>query len=252
VSYVFEPRAGIAFARNAGVRAAGYDVVAMVDDDVYLEPGWVRHIAQPFIDSPDVACVGGKILPLFETGRPAWATDALVAVWGTRLGDARRAIRYPEHPYSANMALRKSAFETVGGFDPRLGRKPGTLRSNGEAEFFLRISRAGLTIVYEPMAIVHHRVPAAVSQPAWICSRFYWQGISDVILERTVTKRSRAELLRDGLTELLAVLRDARGGYLSPRRIRWRLHGLRVDTKVRYSYRLGRARQRLIQALSGG
>lgn len=252
MNYVFEPAPGLSLARNTGVRAARYDVAAIVDDDLYFDPGWLAHMARPFRESPEVACVGGKILPLYEAGRPAWATDDLAAVWATRLGDVRRKIRYPEHPYGANMAVRRSVYRSVGGFDLRLGRKPGGLRSNGETEFFRRVTEAGLTIVYEPAAVVHHRVPANMSRPEWICSRFYWQGVSDAILERTMTKRSRAGLLKEGLTELLTVLRDARGGYLSPRRIRWRLHGLRVDTKVRYSYRIGRARQRLIQALTGG
>jgi len=251
LTYVFEPTPGLSLARNTGVRAARHDVVAIVDDDLYFEPGWLGRIAQPFRESAEVACAGGKILPLFEAGRPGWATDDLLAVWATRLGDVRRTIRYPEHPYGANMAVRKRVFEALGGFDTRLGRKPGSLRSNGETEFFLRVSRAGLTIVYEPAAVVHHRVPEALSQPGWICSRYYWQGVSDVILERTVAKRSRASLLKDGASALLGVLRDARGGHLSPRRIRWHLHAMRVDRKARFAYRMGRARQQLLEALTG-
>jgi hypothetical protein len=163
----------------------------------------------------------------------------------------RRTIRYPEHPYGANMAVRKSVYEAFGGFDLRLGRKPGGLRSNGETEFFRRVSTAGLTIVYEPAAVVHHRVPATMSRPEWICSRFYWQGVSDAILERTVARQSRTSLAREGAAGLLAVVRDVRGGYFSPRRIKWRLHALRVDVRAHYAYRVGRARQQLVQALTG-
>jgi len=252
LNYVLEPTPGLCLARNRGVHAARYDVVAIVDDDLYFEPGWLTRIAQPFRESVDVACVAGRILPLFEGGRPAWATDDLVAVWATRLGEVRRTLQYPEHPYGANMAVRKSVYETLGGFDLRLGRKPGGLRSNEEPEFSLRVNRAGLTIVYEPAAVVHHRVSATMTRPEWICSRFYWQGVSDAIMERIVAKRPRASLLKDGAAGLLAVVRDARGGYLSPRRIKWRLHGLRVEIKARYAYRVGRARQQLLQALIGG
>jgi len=249
--YILEPTPGLCLARNTGVRAAQNEVVAIVDDDLYFEPGWLAHIARPFRESAEIACVGGKILPLFEAGRPAWSTDALTAVWATRLGDVCRRIRYPEHPYGANMAVRKSVYEALGGFDLRLGRKPGGLRSNEEPEFSLRVDKAGLTIVYEPAAVVHHRVSATMARPEWICSRFYWQGVSDAIMECIVVKRSRASLLKDAATGLLAVVRDARGGHLSPRRIRWRLHGLRVDTKADYAYRAGRARQQLLLALTG-
>jgi glycosyltransferase involved in cell wall biosynthesis len=252
LTYVLESTPGLSVARNTGVRAARHEIVAIVDDDLYFEPGWLTHIAAPFRESADVACVAGKILPLFEAGRPAWSTDDLVAVWATRFGEVRRTIQYPEHPYGANMAVRKSVYEALGGFDMRLGRKPGGLRSNEEPEFSFRLHRAGLTIVYEPAAVVHHRVSANMARPEWICSRFYWQGISDAIMERIVARRSRASLLKDGMAELLAVARDARGGHLSPRRIRWRLHGLRVDTRAHYAYRLGRARQQLLLALTAG
>ena len=50
----------IAKARNVGVEAAAGDVVAFLDDDAVPEPGWLRHLTEPFAD-PNVAAAGGFV-----------------------------------------------------------------------------------------------------------------------------------------------------------------------------------------------
>lgn len=48
---VFEPRLGHARARNAGVRAARGQVVAFTDDDVAVDPGWLRAVVEGFVST---------------------------------------------------------------------------------------------------------------------------------------------------------------------------------------------------------
>ena len=50
----------IAAARNAGLRTAGGDIIAFLDDAAYAEPTWLAHLTAPF-DDPAVAAAGGDV-----------------------------------------------------------------------------------------------------------------------------------------------------------------------------------------------
>ena len=68
-------------------------------------------------------------------------------------------------PIGANMAIRRSVVERVGGWNPALGKLDGTLRTGEDHEFALKMFDAGLVGVYEPRAEVAHRVPADTAAP---------------------------------------------------------------------------------------
>src|SRR5688572_24138158 len=59
-----EPR-GLSGARNSGIAMARGTVIAFLDDDAVAEPDWIERLAGPYRD-PQVAGVGGAILPLWE------------------------------------------------------------------------------------------------------------------------------------------------------------------------------------------
>lgn len=62
IQYVFEPRQGVSFARNAGVKAANGEVVAFTDDDCVSDPDWLYNLELPFLRDPQIGLVGGEIL----------------------------------------------------------------------------------------------------------------------------------------------------------------------------------------------
>ena len=51
--YVFEPRQGLSFGRNAGIGRAAAPIIAFTDDDVRPEPDWVRRIKHCFDEHPE-------------------------------------------------------------------------------------------------------------------------------------------------------------------------------------------------------
>ena len=76
VRFVIERRQGASRARNAGVRLVETPLVAVTDDDVTVDPQWLRALAGRF--ETGVACVTGLVLPA------ALDTDAevLFEEWG--------------------------------------------------------------------------------------------------------------------------------------------------------------------------
>jgi GT2 family glycosyltransferase len=163
--YVPEPRPGLSAARNAGIRAAGGDVIAFVDDDTEVHPRWLDALLAGF-DSPRVLAVTGSVLPA-ELRTRAQVT------FERRMGQAARAharIAYdrtffePQKPYGvpvwrigagANMAFRRETFDEVGLFDERLGA--GATGCSEDSELWYRLLAAGWECRYEPDSVVLHR-----------------------------------------------------------------------------------------------
>jgi glycosyltransferase involved in cell wall biosynthesis len=185
IRYINEPIQGHPHTKNRGVRESRGEIIAFVDDDVYFSPGWLKAIASSFERHPDVACIGGMVVPHFEGDRPSWLEDDLLDVYSVaRYGDHEREILPPEYPIGCNMAFRRSVFEQLGGFPTSLGRKPGNLLSNDETYFLLCLVNAGLKLFYSPDAQVSHRISAERTTQHWLLRRWYWQGISDVAMRQ--------------------------------------------------------------------
>ena len=79
------PGEGLAHARNAALAGArDADVVALVEDDVAVEPGWFAALQRAWgAAGPLVACIGGPVGARVVGRRPAWLTDDLVGAMGT-------------------------------------------------------------------------------------------------------------------------------------------------------------------------
>ena len=72
IRYVFEEKRGISHARNRGIKEAKGEIIAFTDDDVIVDKHWIQNIEKAFKEHDDVACVGGKILPIWEISKPKW------------------------------------------------------------------------------------------------------------------------------------------------------------------------------------
>jgi len=156
VSYVFEKKQGLAYARNAGIEKANGDVIAFTDDDVLVAANWLKELARTF-ECYDAAGVGGKILPIWPERRPLWLTrdiEGNIALLDR--GEAVARIVNTNHIFGANMAFPKAIFEKVGLFDPFYGRKGKKLYSHEEADLLRRVLESGGTVIYQPRAVVHH------------------------------------------------------------------------------------------------
>jgi len=160
---VRESRPGLSRARNTGVRAARHEIIAFIDDDVVVDPGWVGAVASALSDET-VDGVTGLVMPAeLETE----AQREFEWYGGMGKGRERRLIRGATLParhaigvqavgVGANMAFRRSVFSRVGVFDEALGAGTATLGAE-DLDFFHRVLRQGLTICYEPAASVRHR-----------------------------------------------------------------------------------------------
>jgi GT2 family glycosyltransferase len=214
-SYVREPRPGASCARNRGLREATGEIVAYTDDDVSVDPDWVRALAAGFRHD-GVACVTGLVCTASINGPAERYFDARVS-WGASCRPAIHRLGRPGNdglfPYApgifgtgASFAVRADTMRALGGFDEALG--PGTKSGGGEdMDAFVRIVLAGHALAYEPAAVAwhHHRADLDGLRRQMFT---YGIGLSAFISKHLADRSTRHEVLRRiprGVTQLARI-----------------------------------------------
>ena len=140
-------------ARNSGLREAGAPLVAFVDDDVLVPPGWLDALVEGADRHPEAEAFGGPIRARFEGHPPRGCGREDPPITTLDLGTEDVEA---EMVWGANFALRRSALERIGEFDESLDRAHGD-----EEDWLLRLRAAGGRIVYLADAGLDHRRSAA-------------------------------------------------------------------------------------------
>jgi glucosyl-dolichyl phosphate glucuronosyltransferase len=182
--YLFEPRQGKSHALNAGLAAADADIVAFTDDDVRIPQDWLTRIRFAF-DAYNCDYVGGRVCPWWEAAPPRWLPTTNGRLWAViaLLDYGPEPIQFGKRvPLGVNMAIRRTAIQRIGGFNPRMGRKAGTLLGQEQREWCLRAHAAGLVGYYVPDIVVHHWIPCDRLTKRYFRRWFYWRGIGRAIL----------------------------------------------------------------------
>ena len=198
--YFRESRQGNAYARNAGVEQAAGSIVAFLDDDCTADENWIATIKSAFDRDPELAFVGGRVLPVWESEPPSWLNTAHWAPLALLdYGTEEREIsgQTPLGLLTANIAVRKEVFEQLGGFLASLQRVKGSIGSMEDHEFLLRICRGGKRGLYLPELITwagvdpgrmtkayhrrwhtgHGHFYAVFNDPEWERSKFHLAGV---------------------------------------------------------------------------
>jgi len=185
ITYVFEPRQGKSFALNAGLTRAGGDVLALTDDDVLTDPGWLEGIVRAF-RTRDVTFAFGKVLPRWGClPPPELLTERAHEIWGplaiVDYGDAPTEYTAESTgqklPVGASLAFSRAALLSVGGWRTDLGKVDNTLISGEDHEIFFRLRRANLYRgLYDPTIVVLHYVPPSRLTRRYFRRWFYWHG----------------------------------------------------------------------------
>jgi glucosyl-dolichyl phosphate glucuronosyltransferase len=160
--YVPEPKQGKSHALNTGIRQSRGDVLAFVDDDATVEPGWLWNLTKALNDG-DWAGAGGRTRLGESLSLPRWLALSgpcdLGGVLAAQFDLGDEPGQLDKAPYGVNMAYRKTMFEKYGGFRTDLGPRPGSEIRNEDTEFGNRLLAAGERLRYEPSAIVYHPAP---------------------------------------------------------------------------------------------
>ncbi|MDD1771131.1 MAG: glycosyltransferase [Methanomassiliicoccales archaeon] len=127
--------------RNYGVERATGEIVAFIDGDCIANPFWLKEMRESIRGGADV--VAGKTISM---GLRSW--EELDRV---ELNYKGFDLSYP----SCNIAFRKQVLDEVGGFDD-------WFITAEDIDLNLRAVQKGHSLVYDPKAIVYHRLKSTL------------------------------------------------------------------------------------------
>jgi N-acetylglucosaminyl-diphospho-decaprenol L-rhamnosyltransferase len=198
---------GFGRAANAGVAASSSGVVVLANADVRFEPDSLARLRDELLADRSLAAVGPQVV--YPDGSPQ-ASARRIPDLGTAIGHAllgrvhagnRFTRRYraldadPTLPRDVDwlsgcaLALRREAFEAVGGFDP------GYFLYVEDVDLGVRLQAAGWRLRYTPTARVTHRVGASTGQRRARALIHHARGL-DRFHDRHLARTRAARLLR--------------------------------------------------------
>ncbi len=149
--------------RNRGAEAAQGEILALVDSDHEVPPGWLKAGVTELVADVDLHMTGSPCLPPTQGTwvQRAWAFH--------RLRNKRR--REVEWLGAGNLFIRKLDFDRIGGFDE-------TLVAAEDVDLCVRLKEAGGNIVSDMrVANVHHGEPRTLLQ---FFRKELWRGSSGI------------------------------------------------------------------------
>ncbi|MDZ7677385.1 MAG: glycosyltransferase family A protein [Acidimicrobiales bacterium] len=175
VRYVHEPRLGIPFARNRALdETGGFDLIAFVDDDEVVEPGWLVALYDTLVGY-DADAATGPVAYELPDHTPEWVhrggffeppdlADGELRSWAA----------------TNNVLVRRAALVERGlRFDETRPLFGGTDRW-----LFRDLASRGGTIRWSQQALVREIVPANRTTARWLARRSFRVGIGLAMEQR--------------------------------------------------------------------
>ena len=174
---------GLSNARNIGVKNANGDIVAFIDDDASADRDWIKNLLKNYEDS-DVVGVGGLIRPLWENGRPKWFPEELDWVVGCSYKGLPEGRAFVRNLIGCNMSFQRWIFEEFGYFRSDVGRFGNLLLGSEEADLCIRVHGRDprLKFVYDPSAVVYHKVNPKRASFGYLLKRSFGEGFSKALI----------------------------------------------------------------------
>jgi succinoglycan biosynthesis protein ExoM len=202
VTYVVEPKPGIAAARNRAVdEIQAYDAVVFVDDDEYVVEGWLDRLLD-YAEASPAGVVTGPVESIFPDDAPRWVVKG-------------GFIQRPSWPHGSvltagatnNTLLKIAAWDAAGAprFDDTFSATGGS-----DAKLFSVLLARGVQIEFCADAVVFEPVLPERMRLKWLARRGYRNGI--VSARIWTLKHGRVKTLVKGvllgLSGLVKALRD--------------------------------------------
>jgi len=157
--YVFETRQGVHYARNTAARMAKFELLYFTDDDMIADNELLNEIVKPFQFDNRVAITTGKVLPKWEEKPPKWilkhCNNHLLSLLNPNYDFviARRL----DYLYSCHLAIKKSVFFEVEGFNPEYTKNK--YMGDGETGLNIKTKDLGYKFGFNGQSLIYHIIP---------------------------------------------------------------------------------------------
>lgn len=152
---------GFVAACQAGVQAAQGEVLALLNNDTEVEPGWLAALVAALVEHPEAGAAASKMLlfdrrDLLHTAGDLMAADGIPrnrGVWQRDEGQFDDE-RWVFGACGGAAAYRREAWQQAGGFDPALWMYLE------DVDLAWRLQLLGWKCIYAPEARVYHQLSA--------------------------------------------------------------------------------------------
>jgi glycosyltransferase involved in cell wall biosynthesis len=180
--------AGSSGARNCGAEKSHGDILAFIDDDARADKDWLSCLIKEY-DDPRVMGVGGQIIPQWDAGSPpSWFPEEFYWVVGCTYRGSPEGRTSVRNLILCNMSIWRENFNAIGGFRVGMGHLGGAPKGDEETELCIRAQQhfPQSVFIYQPTAVVTHRVPESRTELRYFFWRCYLEGNSKALLSRLV------------------------------------------------------------------
>lgn len=150
--YVKHDGKGKSLALNYALPTVRGEVIAFTDDDCTAPTTWLADSVRVFEREPDAGLLFGAFAATDHEADKSFVPAFLPKRYRRIRG---RLHRTHFLGVGGNMAVRRSTFERIGGFENHLG-PGGRFRTGEDCELAYRALKAGYTVVQDPSIVVTH------------------------------------------------------------------------------------------------
>ena len=179
-----EENLGLSESRNRGIKEAEGDVIAFFDDDAIADPGWLGELVKMYEEEGAIAA-GGRLVPKWISRKPAFLPEEYYWLIGATHRGFAEGVCEVRNTFGSNISFRSDVIEALGGFKSEMGvRGRGQLQGE-ETEFCERMrEKFGKGVIYNPDAIVYHKIFPERLRLRFLLRRAFWQGYSKQMMKK--------------------------------------------------------------------
>ncbi|MBD2504744.1 hormogonium polysaccharide biosynthesis glycosyltransferase HpsE [Anabaena azotica] len=162
LNYFFEPKQGLAYARQCAVEKATGKLIGFLDDDNLPDANWVASAYDFGCKHPHAGAYGGRILANFEKNPPKdFKRISLFLALIDRGGNAHIYERSKGVlPPAAGLVVRREVWlKNVPSKLFLVGRVNKSMLASEDLEALVYIQNAGWEIWYNPNMLMYHQIP---------------------------------------------------------------------------------------------
>ncbi len=159
-----EEKPGLMHARKLGLIQARYDIVSFIDDDNWVEPGWVEKVFNLFEVNKKMGACGGRNTAVFENIIPEWFdTFKESFAVGQQANKTGKIDKEAGFLWGAGLSLRKSSWEALqkrNYVNLTLDRNGSILSAGGDTELCYALRLLGYELYYDNDLTLQHFMPS--------------------------------------------------------------------------------------------
>lgn len=185
-----ESRPGKSNALNAAIVASKHPLLAFIDDDQLVEPGFVAAILRGAQQFPQDTLFCGRMMPAWDGSEPAWVHAQPPYRIPIRpfpefdLGNSCFRLNADARmPSGGNLVVRRKVFAEVGMFDTTLGPTGHNLLGGEDHEFLQRAVAAGHLPRYLPEMRQLHTIDATRMEVGYTLRKSFLRSRSSAIIQ---------------------------------------------------------------------